>query len=452
MNGNGQFSRRALLAQASVGFGSLAMASTLAESSPAQGQGLHRAARIIPRARRVIFCYMSGGVSHVDSFDPKPRLAREAGEPMPMRVERTMFNNNGNIFPSPFRFRRHGECGHEISNLFPEIATCADELAIIRSMTSTVSEHAQANIFFHTGFPFEGYPSAGAWASYGLGSHNEDLPSFVVLQSGKSALPIGGIGMFSSTFLPSHHQASFLRADSGEALRNVQARGGTLAQRKRLSLVRKLGAQFAARPGSAEVEAAIQNLETAYRMQAAVPELCDLGDESPATRKLYGLDSTDPQQAAYARQALLARRLVERGVRFVELTCLTEGIGAGNAGNPWDQHGELERGHGAMAHQVDRPIAGLLKDLRARGLLDDTLVVWAGEFGRTPFSQGSNGRDHNPYGFSIWLAGGGIRGGAVVGATDEYGYHVVDRPFTVWDLWADGASDPVWLAPLASGI
>ena len=425
-------SRRDLLACSSTGFGLMALNVVLAEQALADGR--QPAARLRPRAKHVIFCFMSGGVSHVDSFDPKPRLAKEAGQPMPVPVARTMFNNNGNIFPSPFTFGRHGESGLEVSSMFPKIAEQADHLAVVRSMTSAVSEHAQANLFFHTGFATEGFPSAGAWTSYGLGTMNRDLPSFVVLRSGNSAIPHGGVGMFSSTFLPATHQASFLQADNAEAVRNVQPRHADGVQRRRLDLIRRLGRGFASK--DAAVEAAVHNLETAYRMQSAVPELCDLSGESKATRELYGVDDTDGQKAAYARQALLARRLVERGVRFIELSCLTENIGAGGAGNPWDQHSDLERGHGAMAHQVDQPIAALIRDLEARGLLDETIIVWAGEFGRTPFSQGSNGRDHNPFGFSVWLAGGGVRGGTVVGQTDDYGYHVVGQKHTVWDLWA----------------
>ena len=425
-------SRRDLLARSSTGFGLMALNVVLAEQALADGR--QPAARLRPRAKHVIFCFMSGGVSHVDSFDPKPRLAKEAGQPMPVPVARTMFNNNGNIFPSPFTFGRHGESGLEVSSMFPKIAEQADHLAVVRSMTSAVSEHAQANLFFHTGFATEGFPSAGAWTSYGLGTMNRDLPSFVVLRSGNSAIPHGGVGMFSSTFLPATHQASFLQADNAEAVRNVQPRHADGVQRRRLDLIRRLGRGFASK--DAAVEAAVHNLETAYRMQSAVPELCDLSGESKATRELYGVDDTDGQKAAYARQALLARRLVERGVRFIELSCLTENIGAGGAGNPWDQHSDLERGHGAMAHQVDQPIAALIRDLEARGLLDETIIVWAGEFGRTPFSQGSNGRDHNPFGFSVWLAGGGVRGGTVVGQTDDYGYHVVGQKHTVWDLWA----------------
>jgi len=390
------------------------------------------------RARNVIFLYMSGGVSHLDSFDPKPLLQQLAGQPMPVKVERTMFNKNGKIFPSPFAFRRHGQSGIPISSLFPRIgAACADELAVIRSMTSKVNEHAQGNYFFHTGFPTMGFPSAGAWINYGLGSVNHDLPGFVVLQSGGAIPPHGGVGLYSNGFLPAQHQASIVVADAPEPVANITPRERDAIQRGRLDFIRASDTAFSRATGAdPQVEAAVKNYETAYRMQSAVPELVALSGESEATKKLYGLDDPHPQKAAYARQCLLARRLVERGVRFVELSCVNEKIGGGNAPNPWDQHGELQKGHAAMAYQVDQPIAGLLTDLRQRGLLDETLVIWAGEFGRTPFSQGTNGRDHNPYGFSIWLAGGGVKGGTIYGATDDLGYHVVDKPATVYDLWA----------------
>lgn len=428
-------SRREALKRGSTGFGLAALAGLL--QNEARGgtstAGLHHLAK----AKNVIFCYMSGGVSHIDSFDPKPRLHKEAGQPMPMKVERTMFNNNGNIFPTPFKFSRHGECGMPISNMFPHIATQADQLSVIRSMTAAFSEHAQANCFFHTGFPFMGHPSAGAWASYGLGSENENLPAFVVLQSGNAVPPHGGVGMYGNGYLPAQHQASIMKADRAEAIRNLVPKQGRTAQELKLDFIKQFDQRFLAQTASNNrVEAAIRNAETAYRMQAAVPDACDLTDESLHIHKLYGTDSKNPQKSAYAKQCLLARRLVERGVRFVELSCLSHGIGAGGSPNPWDQHGELEKGHRAMADQVDQPIAALLQDLRARGMLDETIVVWAGEFGRTPFSQGSNGRDHNPYGFSVWLAGGGVRGGTIYGATDEYGYHVVKNKTTVYDLWA----------------
>jgi hypothetical protein len=282
-----------------------------------------------------------------------------------------------------------------------------------------------------------GHPSAGAWVSYGLGNLNQNLPGFVVLHSGGSVPPHGGVGLYGSGYLPANNQGSILQVDLDEPIQNIRPRESLSAQRKRLNFQNSFDREFLKESGqNSQVEAAIRNHEVAYKMQAAVPELCDLKGETDTTKRLYGLDSPDDQTAAYARQCLLARRLVERGVRFVELSCLTEKIGAGGAANPWDQHGALEKGHAAMAHQVDQPIAGLLQDLKVRGMLDETLVIWAGEFGRTPFSQGINGRDHNPFGFSIWMAGGGIKGGTVFGETDEFGYHVTKDKCDFYDLWA----------------
>lgn len=421
-----------MLAQCSTGFGALALAG-LCGKSFASTLPPHA----MPRAKHLIFCYMSGGVSHIDSFDPKPRLAAEHGKPMPMKVERTQFNQNGNIFASPFGFKQYGASGIPVSDMFPHVGRCVDDLAIIRSMTSSVNEHAQGNYFFHTGFPFMGHPSAGAWVNYGLGSVADNLPGFVVLRSGGNDVPHGGVGLFSNGFLPAQHQGSMVYGDAAAPVRHIRPVENLRSQRERLDLVGGLDGFFAeSLHGNADIEAAIENYETAFRMQAAVPELCDLSGESEATKKLYGLDAERGTTRAYGQQCLLARRLIERGVRFVELTCLPETLGGGQAPNPWDQHGDLEAGHTNMAAQVDQPIAGLLTDLKSRGLLDETLVIWAGEFGRTPFSQGSNGRDHNPFGFSIWMAGGGIRGGTVYGETDEYGYHAIDKVTTVYDLWA----------------
>lgn len=433
---NPLISRREMLRRCSTGFGFAALAGLM--SQRAFGVLTPPVPHFPARAKNVIFCYMSGGVSHVDSFDPKPLLKKMAGQPMPVKVERTVFNNNGNIFPSPFEFRQYGQSGLPISSMFPKIGEwCADDLAVIRSMTSKMNEHAQGNYFFHTGFPVMGHPSAGAWINYGLGSENQNLPGFVVLQSGGAVAPHGGVGLFSNGFLPAQHQASIIGVDAAEPVLNITPKDRNLVQREKLDFLRQMDNRFFEQTGhEAQVEASVRNYETAYRMQSAVPELVDLSGESEATKKLYGLDDPQPRKAAYARQCLLARRLVERGVRFVELSCLTENIGAGNAPNPWDQHGDLEAGHKAMAYQVDQPIAALLVDLKQRGLLNETLVIWAGEFGRTPFSQGSNGRDHNPHGFSIWLAGGGVKGGIIYGETDDLGYHVVDKPVTVYDLWA----------------
>jgi len=437
-----QLSRRRMLQRCSTGFGAVALAGLTGDSTFAAPAELPPGAALktthhAPRAKHVVFCFMSGGVSHVDSFDPKPRLQKEHGKPMPVKIERTMFNSNGNIMASPFEFTPSGECGIPVSSMFPQIATAADELAVIRSMTSPLNEHAQGNFFMHTGFPIMGYPSAGAWAAYGLGTQNRDLPGYVVLQSGTAVAPHGGVSLFSNGFLPAQYQGSIVKADQAEAIGNIHPRDPTVTQRRRLDFARQFDELFLAETADdAQIEAAIQNYETAFRMQSAVPELCDISGESEQTRTLYGLDSTDAEKAAYARQCLLARRLIERGVRFIELSCLTKNIGAGGAANPWDQHGALHKGHAAMAFQVDQPIAALVHDLRARGLLDETLVVWAGEFGRTPFSQGSDGRDHNPYGFSVWLAGGGVKGGTIYGATDDLGYYAVENKCTVYDLWA----------------
>ncbi|MEO0445272.1 MAG: DUF1501 domain-containing protein [Verrucomicrobiota bacterium] len=429
MKDGSMINRRQFLNRSS-GFGMTALAGLMANEA--------RATRYpVAKARNVILLYMSGGVSHVDSFDPKPMLRAMDGKPMPMKVERTQFNNNGSIFGSPFEFQRYGESGLEISDLFSHTAQMADDIAVVRSMTTTVNEHAQGNFMAHTGFPFLGHPSAGAWISYGLGSANENLPTYVTLQSGKAVPPHGGVGLFSSGFLPAQHQASILQADRTPAVANIVPHQRKSVQRARLDFMRTMDLGFVETVGGhSEVEAAIQNYETAFRMQASVPEICDLAGESEATKEMYGLNSPYENTAHYGKQAILARRLIEQGVRFVELSCLTEGIGAGGAANPWDQHGKLEDGHRAMARQVDQPIGALLKDLKQRGLLDETLVIFSGEFGRTPFSQGSNGRDHNPHGFSLWMAGGGIKGGTTYGATDEFGYHTVEKPTTFFDLWA----------------
>ena len=430
--------RREMLRRCSLGFGSLALSALLADrlsgANPSADPG--RKLHFQPRAKRVIFAYMSGGVSHVDSFDPKPELKKRHGQPMPVPVKPTMFNDNGNIMGSPWESRPRGQSGIEMTELFPHLAARADDLAIIRSMTTKVNEHAQGNYMMHTGFPFMGHPSAGAWTGYGLGSANENLPGFVVLQSGGATVPHGGVGMFSSGFLPAEYQASVLQVDRDPALANVKPTERDALQQRRLRFINNLDTKFSASAGEAQIDAAIRNYETAYRMQTAVPKLCDIAGETEATKKLYGLESTDKATVAYGRQCLVARRLIERGVRFVELSCISAGIGAGNAGNPWDQHGQIKEGHGAMARQVDQPLAGLILDLKSRGLLEDTLIVFTGEFGRTPFSQGGSGRDHNPYGFSLWLAGGGVKGGSVLGATDDLGYYAVQDPCTTYDLWA----------------
>ncbi|MES2594080.1 MAG: DUF1501 domain-containing protein [Verrucomicrobiota bacterium] len=430
-------SRRALLSRSSTGFGMAALAGLMQEEANAAAPLIHRAKRFAPKARSVIFLYMSGGVSHVDSFDPKPMLEKHAGQPMPGGAIKTQFNNNGTLQPSHWAFKNYGKSGLPVSDLFPQIGSVADDLCVVRSMTAKFSEHAQGNYFMHTGFPFLGFPSAGAWTSYGLGTESRDLPGYMVLQSGDARTPHGGVGLFSNGFLPAQHQASIVQADEAEAVDNIRPRQALGMQRKQLDFIGAMDRRFAkSTQRDMHVEAAISNYEMAWRMQSAVPDLCDISGETEATKKLYGLDDPEPKKAAYARQCLLARRLVERGVRFIELSALGYNIGGGNAANPWDHHSQVKEGHGKVANQIDQPIAALIKDLKARGLLDSTLLVWAGEFGRTPFAQGSNGRDHNPHGFSIWMAGGGVKGGHVYGATDDFGYKAVENVCSVYDMWA----------------
>ncbi|MEN9546226.1 MAG: hypothetical protein RLZZ356_958 [Verrucomicrobiota bacterium] len=429
-------SRRRLLLDSALGFGALAFSSLLSEAASAERPAPH--SRTAPstrthhraKARNVIFLYMDGGVSQVDTFDPKPRLTREDGKPFGLRMEPTQFEDNGATLGSPWAFRPRGRSGLPISDLFPQVGSCADDLCVIRSMVSRFSEHNAANYFLHSGSGMAGRPSMGAWTTYGLGSENRDLPGYVVLDGG--LIPSGGVDCFGPGFLPADHQASLLRNDL-PALANIQPLETSPGlQRGKLDSVRALDAAALTRLGSHDaLEAAIANAELAYRMQMSVPEATSIVGESEATRRLYGLDATSEHTRSYGRQCLVARRLIERGVRFVELTCTRA---HGNA--RWDAHGDLRNNHSVNARAIDQPIAGLLTDLKARGLLDETVVLWSGEFGRTPFAQGRDGRDHNPHGFSLWMAGGGVRGGMAYGSTDEYGYKAVENPVELHDLHA----------------
>ena len=355
---------------------------------------------------------------------------------MPGKVERTQFDAVGNIIGGFWDHKRYGQSGVEMTNMFPKMAEQADELAIVRSMTAKFSEHAQANFFMHCGFPFLGFPSAGAWVNYGLGTENKSLPGYIVLQSNSAKSPHGGVSIFGNAFLPATTGGSIFNISNEHAVPNIRPSQAKEEQRKALDLIKSLDSGFADRVATEEaVRDSIENTETAFRMQQAVPEISNISKETKATLESYGVNSTNKHTAQYAKQCLMARRLVESGVRFVELSCSSVGIGAGGGGNPWDQHGDLKRGHGEMSKQVDQPIAALIQDLKQRGLLESTLLVFTGEFGRTPFAQGS-GRDHNPFGFSVWLAGGGMKGGTTYGATDDFGYHAVENASTVYDLWA----------------
>jgi hypothetical protein len=374
---------------------------------------------------------MDGGPSQVDTFDYKPLLEKYAGrDPHTVfKVEPTQFDNVGRVMASPWKFRRRGQSGLWVSDLLPHLAGCADRLCVIRSVVSRFSEHTSANYFLHTGSGFQGRPSMGAWVGYGLGSANRNLPGFIVLNGG--LIPPGGLDNFNSGFLPAAYQGSIFRAADPPVANIRRAEPGDRPQRNKLDLIAQLDRAAQATSGAADaIESAIANYETAYRMQTAVPDLVDVRGESPATRRLYGLDSPYEPTRIFATQCLIARRLVERGARFLELTCPSVGT------DRWDQHGDLRGGHERNARAVDQPVAALLRDLEARGLLDETLVLWAGEFGRTPFAQGGDGRDHNPFGFSVWLAGGGVRAGSAHGATDEWGYKVVEGRVEMHDLHA----------------
>lgn len=381
------------------------------------------------KAKNVIFCFLDGGVSHVDSFDPKPKLA-DVDNQSAGKIDNPTANANRKWLRSPWKFRQHGECGMPVSELFPHIASCVDDIAVIRSMKADLPIHATGVLFLHTGWNNAGRPSLGSWVNYGLGNETENLPGFVVLSFG--VVPCGGLENYSNGFLPATYQATMLNAD-GIPLDNIRpGDSDARIQRAKLDILKVQDAAFSRSLGGNDaIESAIRNYELAYRMQSLVPDVLDLAKETPATHRLYGVDSKIDSKRLYGIQCLRARRLIESGVRFVEITCPP---GASNG--TWDQHGNLKKGHEKNALDTDQAIAGLIKDLQQRGLFDETLVVWAGEFGRTPHSAGRDGRDHHPEGFSVWLAGGGIKGGVIHGATDELGMHAVEHICTMHDLHA----------------
>lgn len=436
-----RINRREMLTMARNGFGSLALYSMF--SGFASGQGGMRKAlssklldpipNYTAKAKSIIFLYMDGGVSQVDSFDPKPRLTKENGANPndKFKVDATQFNSIGKIMKSPWDFKQYGESGMWFSDLFPHIATCADDIAMINSMYAEFPEHTNANYYLHTGSGIQGRPSMGAWVTYGLGSENQNLPGYVVLNGGLT--PPGGLDNFKNGFLPATFQASVFRP-TDVPLANIRPKeANQQVQSDKMKLLQKMDKSLLNRIGDVDqIESTISNYELAYKMQSSVPEMADIKGETEATRKLYGLDDEDKHMRGYAAQCLLARRLVERGVRFIELTCPNCGY------DRWDQHQNLKKGHLANAHAVDQPIAGLIKDLKSRGLFDETLIVFSGEFGRTPFGQTGHapGRDHNPQAFSTWMAGAGIKGGVTYGATDEYGYRVIENKTSIHDMHA----------------
>jgi hypothetical protein len=424
-------SRREMLRASSCGFGAVAAAALLARDAAGGLSAVHHPGK----ATSVIFLYMDGGVSQVDSFDPKPALEQYAGkDPHTLfKVDATQFNNVGRVLPSPWKFQPYGASGIPVSDLFPHMGSVVDELAIVRSMTSEFPEHTNANYFLHTGSGLQGRPSMGAWTTYGLGSENDELPGYMVINGG--LIPPGGLDNFTNGFLPATYQGSIIKPNA-MGLANVRPlEKSARQQQSKLDLARRLDRDFAERVAGGgsppdALESAIANQELAYRMQTEVPDLLDLSGESTDTKRAYGLEADYKPTQVFGTECLLARRMVERGVRFVELTCPS--INA----DRWDQHTKLREGHANNARAVDQPIAALIRDLKDRGMLDSTLVVWSGEFGRTPFAQGSDGRDHNPQAFSMWMAGGGVKGGTITGATDDFGYRVVEKKFMIHDLHA----------------
>jgi hypothetical protein len=418
-------SRRQMLRRAGAGFGSLALAALLADEATAQPSAnllTPRAPHFPPRAKRVIYLFMPGGPSQVDTFDPKPRLTQDNGKPSP----KLYLGQKRNLLASPWKFHKQGQSGLEVSELFPHIGSCADRLCLLRSMVADDVNHPGGCLQMNTGERVATRPSLGAWVTYGLGTENQNLPGFIAIGPGPL---IEGARQYGAAFLPAAYQGTFV-SDLKNPIHNLKNdRVSPDRQRLELDALRRLNDLHRAdRNEDSRLSARIESFELAYRMQLQAPDAFDLTRETAATQRRYGID----QQATevFGRQCLLARRLVERGVRFVQLYHTTGGF------QPWDQHSDLKGGHARNALATDRPIAGLLQDLEARGLLAETLVIWGGEFGRTPAAEGTNGRDHHPYGFTMWLAGGGVRGGLAYGATDEFGWDAVENRVHVHDLHA----------------
>ncbi|MDB5310131.1 MAG: hypothetical protein JWO38_4333 [Gemmataceae bacterium] len=433
-------SRRDFLFRAGGGLGGLALNWLLANEvrgADAPGAPLSmnplaaRKPHFEPKAKRVIFMFMVGGPSQMDLFDPKPGLGKWAGKPLPETTGRpkSQFTSGGEtILPSTRKWAKHGKSGLEVSDLLPNLAKCVDDICFLRSCWCTSTVHAPAMYELHSGRTLMGFPSLGSWVTYGLGSVSDNLPAYCVMPQ-PEGVPEGGAPCWSAAFLPAIYQGTLLRRGASPIL-NLKPPPDVGAEQNRRSfeLVKKLN-ELNATPGDAELDARIASYELAFRMQQHAPEAVDLAKETEATKRAYGLD--DPKTTDFGTRLLLARRLVERGVRFVQVYS-----GGGPLVTQWDAHDDVNANHEKMCGHVDKPIAALLADLKQRGLLKDTLVVWCSEFGRTPNSQGGKGRDHNPLGYTMWLAGGGAKGGTAIGATDEFGLHAVEDKITVNDFHA----------------
>jgi hypothetical protein len=383
-----------------------------------------------PRAKRVIFLFMSGGPSHVDTFDPKPRLIQDDGKPLPFEQPHLVRTRTSNLLKSPFKFARHGDSGIEVSGLFPNVAGCIDDVCLIRSMVADNINHNGACLQMNTGEQAFSRPSLGSWLLYGLGSENQSLPGFVVLSP---AQPAQGAPLWSSSFLPAAYEGTLV-ADLANPIANLKnPQTPPDRQKDQLETLRRLDALHRGRVGDDnQLNARIESFELAFRMQAEAPEAFDVEKETKATRDLYGIG--DAPTDIFGKQCLMARRLAERGVRCVQVYHTQ--TAKRSSCQLWDQHGGLKTELPANCLAVDKPIAGLLTDLKARGLLKETLVIWGGEFGRTPTAENADGREHHPFGFSMWLAGGGVKGGLAYGATDEFGWNAVENKVHVHDLHA----------------
>lgn len=424
--------RRAFLGRSASGLlGSIALSWLTRRESPAAERAATVGPHHAPRAERIVCLFQNGGPSQMDLFDEKPELTKRNGKPYPGRskVETLSPSASGNLLGSPFKFQPRGQCGMRLSELVPHIAGIADEITLVRSMTTESVCHETALRIAHSGHPLAtDRPSFGSWLTYGLGSGNRDLPAFVVLPD-PGGLPINGTLNWSAGWLPAQHQGTpFSVGDSSAPVLNLRTpdRISAAARARQLDLVARLNREHAVRfPENTDLAARLQDFETAARMQAAVPGAVDLRQETEETRRLYGLDK--PATQAFGTRCLLARRLIERGVRFVGVYLKSQ---------PWDTHADNANATKNVAAGIDQPSAALVRDLKQRGLLDSTLVVWMGEFGRTPVSQGANGRDHSRRGFSLWLAGGGMKRGYAHGHTDEFGYESIEQVVTMHDFHA----------------
>lgn len=432
--------RRRFLRDAGLGFGAVALASMLARESHADGGAGAVPTEASPhfpaRARRVVWLFMTGAPSQVDTWDYKPELQARSGQPLPGADKQVgFFQTSGTCLPSPFKWSQHGESGTWVSDIFPHLARHVDEMCFIHSMHLRANNHAPAAMELMCGLNRPGMPSMGAWLDYGLGTLNDDLPSFVVMHERK---PRGDDQIWSSGFLPKSHQALAIDARRAVSIDNLSRRQDQSpdAQRSELDLLAALNAEHAARrPTQSDLRARLESFELAYRMQAAAPEAIDLSREPQRVHDLYG--TADPKCGVFGKQCLTARRLLERGVRFVQIFAGKNAAGDGAVDDvPWDGHNDIETNHRECGLATDRPAAALLSELKSLGMLDDTLVIWGGEFGRTSDSQGGKGRDHNPGGFTIWMAGGGVRKGHHYGATDAFGYKAVENKVHVNDLHA----------------